>query len=331
MKNKKTFLIFSLFFLILVITPIGLNKYYNFQLQPAGKEDQSQIFVIAPGEPVSTTIQNLKEKGLIRNSLAFRLLVSQLGISKNIQAGDFRLSPNMSAREIAKELTHGAIDIWITFPEGLRLEEQAERIEAKLKFGTNTNYSFDKKEYLKVAEEGYMFPDTYLIPKDAFAKDVASLLRNTFTAKVQELLPETKTEEGLTAEEVIILASLVEKEAKSDSERAEIAGILINRLNEGMALQVDATVQYAKGYDASNNTWWPQITQADYQAVKSPFNTYLSPGLPPQPISSPGLASIKAAANPAKTDYFYYLHDPEGKIHFAKTVEEHNKNIEEFL
>jgi len=330
MKNKKTFLIFSFFFLLLVITPIGLNKYYNFQLQPASHEDKQQIFVVAPGEPVTKTIEDLKEKGLIKNSLAFRLLVSQLGISKNIQAGDFRLSPKMSAREIAKELTHGAIDIWITFPEGLRLEEQAERIEAKLKFGTNTNYNFDKKEYLKVAEEGYMFPDTYLIPKDAFSKDVASLLRNTFASKVLDL-PKTKTKEGLTSEDIVILASLVEKEAKSDSERAEIAGILINRLNEGMALQVDATVQYAKGYDTSNNTWWPQISSADYQTVKSPFNTYLAPGLPPQPICSPGLASIKAALSPKQTEYFYYLHDAEGKIHYAKTVEEHNKNIEQFL
>src|SRR3989344_62567 len=207
MKSKKTFIIFSLFFLILVITPIGLNKYYNFQLEPVSKKDKPEIFVVSPGQPVSKTINDLKEKGLIKNSFAFRLLVSQLGISKNIQAGDFRLSPKISAREITKELTHGAIDIWITLPEGLRLEEQAERIEAKLKFGTNTNYSFDKKEYLKAAEEGYMFPDTYLIPKDAFAKDVASLLRNTFTSKIQDLLPSAKSKAGLTAEEIIILAS----------------------------------------------------------------------------------------------------------------------------
>ena len=327
--NKKP-LIFALLFIVLILTPIFLNKYYNYLLQPRSKEESSQIFIIKPGQPVVQIAQNLEDAGLINNALAFRLLVAQMGIAKNIQAGDFRLSSHLPAREIAKELTHGAIDVWITLPEGMRIEEQAKRLEEKLKFGSNEKYQFDKGEYIKLAQEGYMFPDTYLIAKDAAAADIVQRLRQTFDEKVGGLLAKGK-ENNLTEEEVLILASLVERESKSSQERPIIAGILLNRLNAGMALQVDATVQYAKGYDSNENTWWPQVSPADYQTVRSRFNTYLYPGLPPAPIANPGLESLQAAAEPAETDYFYYLHDADGKIHYAKTAEEHDQNIQDFL
>ena len=176
-----------------------------------------------------------------------------------------------------------------------------------------------------------MFPDTYLIPKDATAHDVAAKLKNTFDQKVPIAVLDKGTEINLTPKEVVILASLVEREAKNNEERQLIAGVLVNRLKAGIALQVDATVQYAKGYDSAKNTWWPFINSSDYQTVQSPYNTYLFAGLPPLPIASPGLESIRAAANPAPTDYFYYLHDNDGNIHFAKTIEEHNENIQKFL
>lgn len=327
---KKKPLIFALLFIVLILTPVLLNKYYNYLLQPLSTEETSQIFVIKPGQPVTQIAQNLEDAGLIKNALAFRLLVAQMGIAKNIQYGDFRLSPNKTSREIAQELTHGAIDVWVTLPEGMRIEEQAARLEEKLKFGSNEKYQFDKSEYIKLAQEGYMFPDTYLIARDAAAVDIAERLRQTFDEKVGRL-PSKGAENNLTAEEVVILASLVERESKSSQERPIIAGILLNRLNSGMALQVDATIQYAKGYDSNENTWWPQVTTSDYQNVKSAFNTYLHPGLPPAPIANPGLESLQAAAEPAETDYFYYLHDSDGKVHYATTAEEHNQNIQNFL
>lgn len=322
---------FAILFILLITTPLGLNQYYNYLLKPASTEPKDQIFVIRPGQPVTQIAQNLKEANLIKNTLAFRLLVAQMGIGKSIQAGDFRLSPNLTSREIATFLTHGAIDVWITFPEGVRLEEIAEIIEAKLAIPQNDQYTFDKQEFKKLAREGYMFPDTYLIPKDATAQAVAEKLQTTFSQKVDQNLLAKGTNHNLTEDEVIILASLIEREAKSNHQRPIIAGILINRLNAGMALQVDATVQYAKGYDAASDSWWPQVTQEDYKTVKSPFNTYLHPGLPPAPIANPGLESIRAAADPVNTDYLYYLHDREGKIHFAQNLEEHTKNIQEFF
>ena len=332
-KNSKRLFIFAVLFIALIITPVFLNIYYNFLLSPVSPKTsvQSKFFVIRPGTPVVNTSKNLKSEGLIKNSLAFRLLVAQMGIGKNIQAGDFRLSPSMSSREIASQLTHGAVDIWVTLPEGLRVEEQAAIIEEKLKFGQNDSYQFNKNEYIKVAEEGYMFPDTYLIPKDASTKFVADKLRQTFDLKVNESIFTGAKAKNLTKSQLVTLASLIEREAKTSEEKPIVAGILINRLNAKIALQVDATVAYAKGYDSAQNTWWPQVSTQDYQTIKSTYNTYLSTGLPPGPIASPGLESIRAAANPADTEYLYYLHDSEGNIHYAKTIDEHNKNIQEFL
>lgn len=329
--TKKT-VIFTVLFLLLILTPVILNQFYQLQLAPESQNQaaQEKIFVIVPGQPITAIAQNLKEENLIKSAFAFRLLVAQMGIGKSVQAGDFRLSPAMSSREIALELTHGAIDIWVTLPEGLRVEEQAARIEEKLKFGENKSYNFNKNEYLKLAKEGYMFPDTYLIPKDATAQIVASQITQTFTQKVEQSII-NKSNTDLSKEDVITLASLIEREAKTAEEKPTIAGIIINRLNLGMPLQIDATVQYAKGYDSANNSWWPQITREDYKSVRSAYNTYLNKGLPPGPIASPGIDSIRAALEPEETEYLYYIHDSEGKVHFAKTAEEHNQNVRDFL
>ncbi|MBI3282676.1 endolytic transglycosylase MltG [Candidatus Curtissbacteria bacterium] len=323
--------IFAIIFIILILTPVAFNQYYNYQLQAPSTDSTLMRFVIKPGQPVTQIAKNLKEAGLVKNALAFRLLVAQMGIGKNIQAGDFRLAPNMPARDLAGELTHGAIDIWITFPEGLRVEEIAEIVQNSLRTAENEKYAFDKKEFIKIAEEGYMFPDTYLIAKDATAADIATRLRTTFDEKVDEKLLTSGSKNNLTSQDLVILASLIEREAKTNQERPVIAGILVNRLNAGIALQVDATVQYAKGYDSAKNSWWPAVSPADYDSVDSLYNTYLHPGLPPTPIANPGLESIRAAAEPADTDYLYYLHDSDGKIHYAETIEEHNKNIKDFL
>ncbi len=330
---KKWPVLFGVIFILLIISPVILYKYYNILLEPPSKSPKPQqvSFVVTPGQPLVQIAANLEKQHLIKNAFAFRLLVAQMRISQNIQFGDFSLSPNMSAKEIASTLTHGAIDVWVTIPEGLRIEEQAARIEQKLKFGSNTDYKFDKKQYIQLAKEGYMFPDTYLIPKDATAQDVANRLLETFSQKINQSVLAKGQDSGLSPEDVVILASLLEKEAKTSAEKPIIAGIILNRINAGLPLQVDATVSYAKGYDTAQNTWWSQVTTAEYQDIRSPYNTYLHLGLPPGPISSPGLDSIKAAANPAPTDYYYYLHDSSGKIHYAKTSQEHQQNIQKYL
>ncbi len=332
-KMPKKFTFFALLFILVIITPVILNKFYNYELAAVDPNSKNitKLFVVTPGEPLVTIAQDLKKENLIKNAFAFHLLVAQMGISKSVQAGDFRLSAAMNAKEIASQLTHGAIDVWITFPEGTRVEEMADIIDKKLNSSQNQKYGFDKKEFISQASEGNMFPDTYLVAKDAATKDIATRLRTTFDEKVDRKILLKGIGNNLTEQEVVILASIIEREAKSDEERPIIAGILLNRLNAQIALQVDATVQYSKGYDSSKNSWWPQVTQEDYTSVKSQYNTYLHSGLPPKPICNPGLESIKAAAEPAKTDYLFYLHDSKGKIHYAKTNQEHEGNKKEFL
>ncbi len=333
LKFKPKLIVFVILFFALIVTPAALNQYYNFLLAPISKSKDSKpiIIVVKQGEAFQDVAASLQKQGLIRSVFAFRLLVAQMGISKSIQAGDFRLNQSMSARDIAQELTHGAIDVWITLPEGQRIEEQAEIIAAKLQFGQNSQYHFDKREYIKTASEGYMFPDTYLIPKDATTQEVTSKLKQTFVEKVSTDILNKGADNNLTPKEVITLASIIEREAKGDREKPIIAGILLNRIKISMALQVDSTVQYAKGYSSGSATWWPQVSTDDYRSVKSPYNTYLAPDLPPGPIANPGLESIRAAAFPQDTPYFYYLHDSKGKIHYAKTAQEHNRNIQNFL
>lgn len=331
MKAGLRLKLIIILFILIIAAPLALLKYYNYLLTPVSSNETSRRFVIKPGQPFMQIAQNLEKEKLIRSAIAFRLLVAQLGITTKIQAGDYQIPENLSSQELAKLLTFGALDIWVTFPEGQRIEQQAENLVDKLKTVDNEKYQFDNEDYIAQAEEGYMFPDTYLISKEASASAAAEKLRSTFEAKVPKSLLEKGLQNNLTQNQVVILASLIEREAKTNEERGVIAGILLNRLKAGMPLQVDATVQYAKGYDIANKTWWPGVTPEDYRSVKSPYNTYLHAGLPPGPICNPGLDSITAAVKPADTDYFYYLHDNKGKIHYAKTGEEHQQNIQKYL
>jgi UPF0755 protein len=328
---KKLRIALFCFVIILITVPIILYQYYLLHLTPVSQATAPLRFIVIPGLPLKQIASNLKKQNLIKNELVFRILVTRLGITTKIQAGDYRIAASLSSTEIAKMLTHGAIDIWITFPEGRRIEEQAQILEEKLNDSSNDNYQFNKEEYISLAKEGYMFPDTYLIPKDASASAAVEKLRSTFDAKVGKALLAKGLKNNLTENQVVILASLIERESRTIEEKAIISGILHNRLKIGMALQVDATVQYGKGYDVAKKSWWPPVFLQDYKTVNSPYNTYLINGLPPAPIANPGLESIRAAAEPAQTDYLYYLHDAKGKIHYAQTAEEHSQNIRDFL
>jgi UPF0755 protein len=318
----KKFFLLGIFILIVLF----LYLFYQEGKMPVNKYDQtSKIFVIKKGEDLRTIIRNLHEQKLIRNRIVFFLIIKRLGIEKKIQAGDFRLSPSMDALTIAQTLTHGTLDVWVTVIEGLRKEEIA-RILAK-------NIDIPEIEFIKAAKEGYLFPDTYLFPKDADIETVIKIFYANFERKfTQDLVDKARQRLGLTKDEVVILASLVEREAKYDDDRKKVASILVKRLKNDWPLQVDATVQYALGYQPKEKTWWKKnLTAADLK-IDSPYNTYKNLGLPPTPICNPGLLSIKAVveADP-NIEYWYYLSDKTGKMHYAKTLEEHNRNIEKYL
>ena len=282
------------------------------------KDTSQKIFVISRGESIREIGNSLKKEGLIRDSVVFFIYLKLKNQDKNIQAGDYRLSPSMSLPKIVENLNHGILDIWVTIPEGLRAEEIAELYEKNL-----PSYDSSWRASL-IANEGYLFPDTYLIPKDADVPMVISMMRNNFNKKIGEI---GLSPESPSIPKLIKIASLIEREAITDEEKPLISGIIKNRLDLGMGLDIDATLQYAKG--KVGGKWWSVPTGDDRKIVSS-YNTYLNPGLPPTPIANPGIEAIRAAANPQDTPYLYYIH-AKGKIYPARTIQEHNANVQKYL
>jgi UPF0755 protein len=180
--------------------------------------------------------------------------------------------------------------------------------------------------------EGYLFPDTYLIPEQATAGGIIEILVNNYYRRFDDSLKAKAKKNGLSEKEVLILASLVEKEGRNDADRQKVASIILKRYRKDWPLQIDATIQYALGYQANEKTWWKKVLTADDLSIDSPYNTYKNTGLPPGPICNPGLSSITAVANAnVNTPYWYYLSDKNGKMHYSKTLEEHNANIKSYL
>lgn len=312
----------KIYILIIIIALFGFIGllWWNNGLSPLNSRDTTQkMFVVAPGTGIRAIANDLKEQGLIKDSIVFFLMVRQKGYDKKIQAGDFRLSPSMNAAEIAEAMTKGSLDIWVTIPEGKRAEEIAEILKEKM-----PNYENSWEVALK-ENEGYLFPETYLLPRDSTIETVINLLTGTFEDRYKSI---SQSSRALPKEDLVTLASMIEREARHDEDRAMIASVMYNRLEINMALQIDATIQYAKGN--INGKWWTPVTLAEYRSVKSPYNTYLQPGLPPGPISNPGLKSLEAAANPANSEYLYYITDKNGINRYARTGEQHQENIRKY-
>lgn len=275
-----------------------------------GENASSSEFVVAKGDSAKAIANKLYQAGLIRSPLGFRYVVKKEGLDSRLQAGTYRLSPQMTAEEVARALTRGIADLSVTIPEGYRLEEISAVLETKL--------NIPRAEFLTAAQglEGRLFPDTYFFAPNTSIGSVIETMQDNFTSKV-----------GTVDDSTLILASLVERETKADAEKPIVAGILTKRLASGWPLELDATVQYVLG---TTDGWWPVTTLADRKVI-SPHNTYLHQGLPPGPICNPGLASIEAARNPQASDYWFYLHGRDGVIRYAATLEGHNENIEKYL
>lgn len=294
-----TFIIFVAFF------------FYLKTLFLAPSNETKQVdFMINKGSSVSLIGKNLEKAGLIKNSIIFKFYIQLTNSQNKIQAGEFELSPNLSLIQIVEKLKKGPTEIWITIPEGLRREE----IATKFTNALNKDETFTKEFLnLSMGKEGYLFPDTYLFPKTATAIQIVNRMTTTFKEKAGS---------EITSEQLIV-ASLLERETFSDAEKPIVAGIIYKRLDNDWPLQVDATLQYIKGD-------WKPVYSIDKE-LKSPFNTYKNLGLPPSPISNPGLSSILASISPENSEYWYYIHDNDGKIHFARDLDEHNANIRKYL
>ncbi len=314
----------ALIILVLIAGGVGF-AVYNEGALPVNSTDKSRVvFVVKKGDTLNEITNSLKNKSLIRSKLVFYIVVKQLKLDRQIQAGSFALSPSMNAQQIAEALTHGTLDKWVTILEGWRKEEVAEEI-AK-------NFDIKEVEFLSEAKEGYLFPDTYLVPSEADSKRVIDILKNNFDKKFDANLKKKITQQGLTEKEALTLASLVEREARSAKAKREVAGILLKRLKNDWLLNIDATVQYAVGYQKSEKSWWKRHLTAEDLKIESPYNTYINTGLPPEPICNPGLDSLIAVAEAdASTPYWFYITGNDNKMHYAETLEEHNANIQKYL
>lgn len=290
---------------------------------PVDPKAKVQAFVVAPGETTDQILNKLQSQGIIRSSLAFKIYLKTSPKAANIQAGTFKLSGAMTMDQIMENLASSAVDKWVTLLEGWRVEQMAKQLHDEM--------GIDPKDFLKVAREGYMFPDTYLFNKEASAADMESILENTFEKRYSQELQDAVKTRGLTPAQGVILASIVEREARSDGERQRVASILLKRIKIGMKLDADATVQYARDTELYKNgkltKFWQPVTVNDYHSVDSPYNTYLNNGLPPGPICNPSLSSLKAVADATDTPYLYYYHDSQGKAYYATTLQEHEDNV----
>ena len=307
--------------ILAVLIVIALAWWINGTSPANPNSNSPKIFVIEQGQGVRAIAKNLKDEGLIKDQVAFFLLTKKLGLDSKVQAGSFRLFPSMSAGEIANELTHGTLDIWVTIPEGERAGEIADVLEKNM-----PNYD-PSWEVVLEENEGYLFPDTYLFPKDADIDVIVTTMKNNFEQKYKTL---DTSKSDLTKAEIITLASLIEREARHAEDRPLVSSVIHNRLDEGMKLDIDATLQYILGYSPEQKRWWKEGLTNQDKLINSPYNTYRVAGLPPTPISNPGLASLEAAVNPASTAYFYYITDSSGKNRYAETFEDHEANIAKY-
>lgn len=318
---KKRFIVLIA---LIIVALIGSYLFYSEGASPLVREDvPSKQFIIPKGESVRAIANQLEKEGLIRSSLVFFLIARYEGYAEKFQAGNFHLSPSMSARTIAETLTRGSEDTWVTILEGWRNEEIA------LELAKNLN--IPEQEFLNNANEGYMFPDTYLIPREASVSSVITMFENNFNSKVDETMKNDIKKQGYSLNDVVILASIVEREANAADDLPVVAGILRKRLEADWPLNVDASIQYALGYQQQEKRWWKRSLTLNDLKLDSPYNTYTNKGLPPGPISNPGLAALKAVVYPKQTEYWFYLHDPKGGIHYARTNAEHEENISTYL
>ncbi len=262
----------------------------------------------------------LKENGFILDPVGFSIIVKIKGEERNLKSGQYYITGVRSIFDIIDTLKQGVLpeDIKVTIPEGFNVRDIAERLYEK-------NVIEDKESFIKEAGqyEGYLFPDTYLFTEKMTNSDVINRFGERFLEVLPDGINEKAAEKGLTLEQVIILASIVEKEVRFDEDRPLAASVFLNRMCVGMLLQADSTIVYVL---PEHKQW---LSDEDYD-IDSPYNTYKYAGLPPMPICNPGIKSVIAVLDAPDTNYYYFMTTPEGKAIFARTLEEQNRNLAKY-
>jgi len=311
--------------------------YGEWLTQPLDTNGAEQPFTIETGESVPSIAIRLEEVGLVRSAAAFRAYLIYTGLDTSIQAGDYLLSPALSIVDIAHELQDATPEqVSFAILPGWRMEEIAGSLATSGLNVTPDEFLAAARsappglDYLpaSASTEGFLYPDIYILPRTITASELVDEFLRNFSLHLSIDLREGFTRQGLDVYQAVTLASIVQHEAIVADERAQIASVFLNRLNAGMKLDTDPSVQYALGYNTSQETWWTNpLSAADLQ-YDSPYNTYIYNGLPPGPIANPSLSALRAVAFPAETPYYFFRArcDDSGLHEFAVTFEEHLQN-----
>ena len=296
-----------------------------------------QEFNLELGESTGSIISRLADQGLVQDASLFRDYLVYTGLDTQLQAGNYKLSAAMSSVEIAQSLLDATpADVQFTILPGWRMEEVAESLPT-------TGLSITPDDFLNAVQtrpagfsfsveaktmEGYLLPFIYEVPRETTVFELLNIIATTFDEQVSGDMRAGFQQQGLSLENAVILASIVQREAVIPDEQPLIASVLLNRVAIGMRLETDPTVQYALGYNAAQNSWWTNPLSLDDLTFNSPYNTYISDGLPPGPISNPSVSALRAVAFPEQSPYYFFriTCDNSGRHNFAVTFDEHLAN-----
>lgn len=319
----------KIFISILFIVLIGLPLYWYY-FGPVGGSKDVEIFIIPKDKSDFNLVQKLEEGNYIKKNNVLEFYLNTFVFFADVQPGGYKLNRNMWALDVFRKINGKPDLVWVSWSSCLRKEQVGEILAESLGWNSvelnnwNTVYTNAKSEYF----EGVYYPDTYLIPVDERGDQIAQRLINRFN---QKFVPYAEKYIAANIRWVtgLKISSLIAREAAGLGDMKLISGIIWNRLDKGMALQIDATMQYTLGKN-SEGKWWGSIDLKE-QKNDSPYNSYLHKGLPPTPICSPNIDYIDAALNPEETDCLFYLHDHFKQIHCSETYEEHLNNIKKYL
>lgn len=336
----KTLKIFVNILVVLILAGLGGLFYFTYDIsRPLGSLEEKKVFTIEKGDGVNQVAIKLKEQNILKRTFNFETYLWLRNLEDNLQAGEYQLTSDLSAKDLAHKFTQGDIlpaEVWVTIPEGFTSKEIEKRLLEKgliSKEGEFTkkieNYEYDfigQSDYSGILPslEGYLFPDTYKFYRDSSLPEIINKMLANFNQKLTTDLVDEIKHKGKSVREIVILASIVEKEVRSIEDMRKVASVFYNRLEIGMALESDATVNFATGKSRR------QATFEDLE-TDSPYNTYRYKGLPPSAISNPGLNAIMATVYPDDTDYLYFLSPENGSTIFSRTLDEHNKAKAQYL
>jgi UPF0755 protein len=332
--------------MLIILVIIGIFTYSYYIMTKKVTIQSTKTFEINQGEKVNQIAENLKNNGIINSIYVFKIDLVINHKSSKLQTGTFIFQGSLNTMQVINILTTQNTKNQVTFKEGMRIEEMGKYLESKgivkssdfIAEADNVSkykskYSFLSGLSANDSLEGFLFPDTYRFNPNATSTDIVDKMLENFNEKVYKNIASSLANKNENLKNVLILASIVEREVAFESERPVVAGIYQNRINQNMKLQADPTVQYAK--DTQNppqnyQNYWGKITAADYTSIISEYNTYLNFGFPPTPICNPGLSSIQAAINLTKSDYLYFFTN-NGQIYYSKTAAEQLQKEKQYL